>query len=121
MKSSMAKFSLFFLTVLVPYAGITANEPARLQHNPFSRPPSVATVPNRSSLRVDGTVQTLDIRATMVAAKESLVNVAGTILKSGDEIQGYTLLQVFEDHAVFTKAGGRVKIYVNPDRGEESD
>jgi len=102
------------------WSSVGAAEPPRLAYNPFTRPPSVVTMPDRSLVRPDGSTQALDLRATLVAMSDRLANVAGRILRPGDEVQGYTLLKVYEDRAVFTRNGDRLTIYVKPDL-EEND
>ena len=92
-----------------------AAEPPRLSKNPFARPPSAVTMPERPIVRDDGSTQEIDLRATMVGSRDKLANVAGKILRPGDEVQGYKLLLVFEDRAVFARAGNRLTIYVKPD------
>jgi hypothetical protein len=99
--------------LLLP-AGSNATEPQRLLHNPFSRPPSIATVAEHRLLRNADSAQTLHLRATMVSSEDRLANVAGKILRQGDEVQGFTLLRIFEDHAIFVRSGSRVTVFVNP-------
>ncbi len=97
----------------------SAEEPPRLTHNPFARPPSAVEIPARPLIRTDGTTLPLDLRATLVGVNDKLANVAGKVIRPGDDVDGYTLLQVFEDRAVFRKAGNRLTIYVKP--GPEED
>lgn len=107
--------------VVLALSSVTqAQEPPRLSNNPFARPSSEVTVTARPLLRIDGSTQELDLRATLVGSNDKLADVAGKVLRPGDEVQGYTLLQVFEDRAVFAKAGSRLTIYVKTDP-EEND
>ncbi|MDH3613690.1 MAG: hypothetical protein OES10_10455 [Gammaproteobacteria bacterium] len=108
-----------FLLTLCVAAG--AAEPPRLTHNPFTRPPSQVTIPDRLLERPDGSTQELDLRATLVASRDKLANVAGKILRPGDEVHGYTLLQVFEDRAVFTREGNQLTIYVKPNLEQDDE
>ena len=98
-----------------------ATEPPALAHNPFARPPSVVTAPLRSQPQTDGSTQPLDLRATMVGTRDRLANVAGKTLRPGEEVQGYTLVQVFEDRAVFARQGNRLTVYVKPDLEEDDE
>ena len=109
----LATFALTALT--------RAAEPPSLAHNPFARPPSEVAIPARPLLRTDGTTLPLDLRATLVSSNDKLANVAGKVIRPGDEVDGYTLLQVFEDRAVFRKAGNRLTIYVKPDLEEDDE
>ena len=112
---------LLTASLLMLHGPAGALEPPELAHNPFSRPPSEATFEDRPVVRADGKTQDLELRATMVAPNSRLANVAGRTLRPGDEVAGFTLLQVFEDRAVFTKGGSRLTVYVKPDLEEDDD
>ncbi|MDH3748431.1 MAG: hypothetical protein OER97_09505 [Gammaproteobacteria bacterium] len=101
-------------------SGVHATEPTRLAHNPFTRPSSEVTRDVSPTPRADGSTPELDLRATLVAYKDRLANVGGRILRPGDEVHGYTLLQVFEDRAVFSIESRQLTIYVKPEP-EEGD
>jgi hypothetical protein len=102
------------LAILLSTAGIQAKEPPSIAHNPFSRPPSTLIPDTRQQVLADGSIQPLDLRATMVSANASLANVAGRILRPGDKAQGYVLLKVFEDRAIFVREGQQLTVYVKP-------
>lgn len=106
---------------LLSATSLYAKDPAPLLNNPFTRPPSVVTVEPRMSLAADGSIQVIDLRATMVVANKGLANVGGRILRPGDDAQGYTLLRVFEDRAIFSRAGKRLTVYVKPELVEDDD
>ena len=99
-----------------------AVEPQRLQHNPFSRPPSERTIAE-SDVGPDTAsgAPAFDLRATMVAANDRLANIGGRILRPGDDVHGYSLLQVFEDRAVFEREGKELTVYVKPKRMEDDE
>ena len=99
-----------------------ATEPPTLAHNPFSRPPSAATFDDADvALEFDGTGPALKLLATMIGSNNRLANVAGRVLRPGDEVQGHSLLQVFEDRAVFLREGRRLTIYVKPELEEDDE
>lgn len=99
-----------------------AAEPLDLAHNPFARPPSELTRPQLAAYtNSDGSTQVLDLRATMVGTRDRLANVGGRVLRAGDEIQGYELLKVYEDRAVFSRQGKQEIIYVKPDPVENDE
>lgn len=102
-------------------AAIAADQ-QELRHNPFTRPPSERTVSefDRATF-TDGIVQPLDLRATMVGTLSRFANVGGRILRPGDEFQGYTLVKVYEDRAVFSRQGKQETIYVKPDPVESDE
>jgi len=108
------------LTVLLD-ADTLASEPQDLANNPFARPPSEVSGEMRNPVQADGTVAPLDLRATMVGTADKLANVGGRVVRPGDEIEGYTLLQVFEDHAIFERDSNRLAIYVKPHLVEDDE
>lgn len=102
------------LILLIISSSPNAAEPPPIVHNPFSRPPSDVQIASPKQTLADGSIQALDLRATMVTATSGLANVSGRILRPGDESQGYVLLKVFEDRAIFIREGQRLTIYVKP-------
>jgi len=108
------------LTMLLD-AEPSASEPQNLANNPFARPPSEVRMEMRNPVQADGTVAPLDLRATMVGTTDKLANVGGRVVRPGDEIQGYTLLQVFEDHAIFVRDSNRLAVYVKPHLVEDDE
>lgn len=99
-----------------------ADEPPILVHNPFSRPPSeVPRVRDSIIERVDGDGATLDLQATMIGGMSRLANVAGRILKPGDEIEGYELIAVYEQYAVFRRNNEMMTVYVKPQLAEDDE
>jgi hypothetical protein len=46
----------------------------------------------------------------MVAGKASLITVDGTIVKVGEEIEGFRLMTVKEGKAIFLKDGQRIEL-----------
>lgn len=121
MNSVIPATILFAIAAMLWSPTGNAAEPPALENNPFSRPPSAVTIPARRAERLDGPVQELDLRATIVTTRSRLANVAGRTLRPGEEVQGYTLVQVFEDRAVFAGHGKQLTIYVKPDADEDDD
>ena len=99
-----------------------ASEPPELKNNPFSRPPSERTASfSREDDATEGSSPTPELQATMVASQSRLANVDGRIVRPGDEVQGYTLLHVHDDHAIFVRNGKRLTVYVKPDLVEDDE
>ena len=93
-----------------------AEDPPALVHNPFARPPSEVTREDRNFFVSSGNdAPTLQLNATLVGTGYKLANVAGRIMRPGDEVDGFRLLEVYEDHAVFLRAGSKQAIYVKPE------
>lgn len=104
--------------VLLPTGFLLADTDERapaLQHNPFSRPPSevLQRMPTESG-RDSGTNSMPLLQATMIGSVNKLANVGGRILKRGDEVQGYVLVAIHEQFAVFRKNGEDITVYVKP-------
>lgn len=116
-----SKFGALAAASLLQFATADATEQPELAHNPFVRPPSQVVAPIRSLMRTDGSTQEIDLQATLVASKDKLANVAGKILRPGDEVQGYTLVRVYEDRAIFAREGNRLTIYVKPDLQKDDE
>ena len=92
-----------------------AAEPPPLRHNPFSRPPSVVLRAEAApEFGDDIPLSVLELKATMVSSGDRLANVGGRILRPGDEFQGYRLLQVYENRAVFARDDDRLTLFVKP-------
>lgn len=101
---------------------LVAGEPPPLAHNPFSRPPSQEKDYDLGIVQNDdGSGATLALRATMVGPARRLANVAGRVLTAGDEIEGYRLVAIHEDYAVFEKGSKAMIVYVKPQPEEDND
>ena len=107
---------------LMVSAQALASEPPELQHNPFARPSSeVIAVRSPDATDNPAADSTLDLRATMVGTTGRLANVAGRILRQGDEVNGFVLQHIHEDHAIFVRNGKRRTVYVKPDQVEDDE
>jgi hypothetical protein len=82
-----------------------------LQHDPFARPMLGAMPANASaataSRRAPALRPKLNLQAVLVAGPNSIANVDGVMLRVGDAIQGYRLVEVEHRSAVFEKNGDR--------------
>ena len=114
-------FNLAIAVTVLVEGSTSASEAQDLANNPFARPPSEVSRDIRNSVQADGISVPLDLRATMVGTTDKLANVGGRVVRPGDEIQGYTLLQVFEDHAIFVRDSNRLAIYVKPHLVEDDE
>lgn len=123
MKRRRQRYAVFTSVIVLLACGAAADEAApELRHNPFSRPPSERTISARDiGLGSSVVPSAIALQATMVAGSNKLANVGGRILRPGDEIQGYSLQQVFEDRAVFSREGKQLTVYVKPERAAEDD
>ncbi|MEE8427920.1 MAG: hypothetical protein V3S33_00260 [Gammaproteobacteria bacterium] len=93
--------------LVVCTSGVVADETAyMLQSNPFARP-LVEKPEQRGSVQEPepSVLEGLQLRAIMTAGSESLANVGGKIVGIGEEIEGYRLVSVDHERAVFSKHG----------------
>lgn len=105
-----------------PISTSAADGPSALSHNPFSRPSSeVIRVDPRTIVEDGDPAQPLALQATMVGRSSRLANVAGRILKTGDDYQGYRLVAIQERYAVFERDGRELTVYVKPLTAEDDD
>ena len=110
------------VAALLATPGAIADEPPALDHNPFSRPPSERLAVARGpSATVDDVIIEIDLRATMASGSSALANVDGRVIRPGDEIDGYLLLEVLEDRAIFQRGDKRLTVYVKPDLVEDDE
>jgi hypothetical protein len=122
MKTAKINMICLVLSASWPAAVTAADVPPTLAHNPFSRPPSEVSRDAPTLVESDdGSGPTLALHATMVGGASRLANVAGRILKPGDEIQGYLLIAIFEEYAVFRKDGRSLTVYVKPNLAENDE
>ena len=99
-----------------------ANEPPALDHNPFARPPSQEIRTPGPAVSSDaGSRWSLPLLATLVGPSQRYADVGGRILKPGDELEGYLLIDVQEDRARFAKDGREFTVTVRVDETDDDD
>lgn len=110
--------TLLALLALMPAGTLLADakeNPPLLAHNPFSRPPSEAFQRSPSDFGNDNSTSRMpELQATMIGSVNKLANVGGRILKRGDDVQGYVLVAIHEQYAVFHRNGEDIIVYVKP-------
>jgi len=98
------------LVLLTPAWALDSTGGLALRHNPFARPGTAASLPATPS--GTDTAWRPPLRAVVVAGGHSAVLVDGQVLELGDELDGYRLIQVLPDKAIFKKKGRRVELSV---------
>ena len=85
-----------------------------LRINPFLRPNLGPTAPaaTRASGPVRSTAPPSDLRFTLAAGPDSLVNVDGRTLRIGEEINGYRLEAVRADTAIFSNGKEMIELRI---------
>jgi len=112
--------SSLLVLLIAPYAvWVTAGDPdVGLRHDPFGRPDLALMAPASGVQAVEFAAKEWkpQLRAVIVAGKDSMVNVAGTIIPLGGQIDGFRLIAVEERKAVFTKGGAHVELTMGGER-----
>jgi len=97
--------------VLACAPGLARSQADRPQHDLFARPAPAAL--DRFKHDADKPAEPAvrearwnpELRAVMAAGPDSMVNVDGAIVRVGEEIRGYRLVEVRDGEAVFMKGG----------------
>ena len=98
--------------LLLTTASALAEDPQILRFDPFNALPAEAT-PRAGSSR-ERTPWRATLLATLVSGADSSVNLGGEVLRIGESINGYQLLEVRPFEAVFRRAEERVVLSVVP-------
>jgi hypothetical protein len=90
-----------------------------LSRNPFKSPlPKPGGAVAQAS--DDASAETgLALKGIMIIGDQALVDLGGHILAIGEEAEGYTLMSVTEEQAVFLRQGRRVVMNVYEDENED--
>lgn len=107
--------AVFSVAALVIAASAGAYDPrAELRTNPFARPAlsSGAPKPTNATGPVVSTGAPSQLRFTLAAGRDSLVNVDGKTLRLGEEINGYRLDAVRAESAIFTKGAEIIELRI---------
>lgn len=115
--STLSRRVLYLSAGLLCLPGLAEAQADGLKHDPFARPvlvqrpASVGSVPG-NSVKAPGPepIWKPELRAVMVAGPKSIVNVAGALVRIGEQINGYRLVEVREETAVFVKNTKRVTL-----------
>ncbi len=106
----------WMLSILVLPLPLRAVEP--LRHNLFARPSlaALAAVPPAAAAPAPGPEAAWHprLKAVMVAGSASLANIDGTLVKIGEELDGYRLVHVAEGEAVLYRNGQRYLLTMAP-------
>ncbi|MDO8596483.1 MAG: hypothetical protein Q7R45_07650 [Sulfuricaulis sp.] len=102
---------------LVCLTGLAEAQADGLKHDPFvrpvlaPRPASAAPAPaNTVKAPLPEPVWKPELRAIMMAGPKSIVNVEGALVRIGEQIDGYRLVEVHEETAVFVNNNKRVTL-----------
>ena len=128
-----ALFSFGLAAVLAGFPKSSFSQGEKLQHDPFARPALTGLQhasrpgPARNGEPTAAATRRLKLQAVMVAGPKSIANVNGTMVRIGDQIYGYRLVEVHERGAVFEKNKARFVVSIRrdaaraPDTGQDND
>jgi hypothetical protein len=115
--------SLGLFAALGALPQLSLSQPPKLQHDPFARPAlgglQQARQPEpRGNGKPTAVVASPRLRllAVMAAGANSIANVDGVMLRIGDEVHGYKLVEVKERNAVFEKNKTRFNVSISGNR-----
>ncbi len=124
---SRALFSFGLAAVLAGFPKSSFSQGEKLQHDPFARPALAGLQhasrpgPARNGEPTAASTRRLKLQAVMVAGPKSIANVDGTMVRIGDQIYGYRLVEVHERGAVFEKNKTRFAVSIRRDAARAPD
>lgn len=106
---------LHFSAALACLSGLApAQEAAGLKHDPFARPvltgSAAPLLANTTKPPLPEPLWKPELRAIMLAGPKSIVNVSGVLVGIGEQTNGYRLVEVHEETAVFVNHKKRVTL-----------
>jgi len=113
--------------VLAGFPKSSFSQGEKLQHDPFARPALTGLQhaskpgPGRNGEPTTASTRRLKLQAVMVAGPKSIANVNGTMVRIGDEVYGYRLVEVHERGAVFEKNKARFVVSIRRDAAQAPD
>ncbi len=111
-----------------------ADEAQPLRNDPFARPQLAALASKNPATHSSATTRpdaanpearpevpwSPRLKAVLVAGDGSLVNLDGTIVRLGEEVDGYRLVQVQDSEAIFKKAKQRIVLKMGSSAARQS-
>lgn len=109
-----------FWIIAVALVTLAANA-QRLQRDPFQPPQEYTDANAVASGGARPQAIEAKIRGILVAGGQSLVNFGGEIIGPGEEVNGYRLLQVEEERAVFQRGDEIITLSLYPDADDDGN
>ena len=110
MTSSRTVFYILMLTVASGSFAADELPLSSLQYDPFKQPAFLRAPQHTKRSAPVPAKPKLQLRSILQAGNESMVNLNGEILMIGDSYQGYQLVEVNKQSALFIKNGEKIKV-----------
>jgi hypothetical protein len=113
--------SICALVLLFGWSGPGSAAAPALKRDPFEEP---AVIKEQRSVLTGQRISEYgvwkpDLRATMRSSSGAMANIDGKIIKVGEEVAGFLLVDVSERSAIFEKYGKRIVISMDEDDGKD--
>jgi len=110
-----ARWCRYLAAALACLPGLAAAQAVGLKHDPFTRPllappPAPAASAPAYTIKAPEPAWYPELRAIMVAGPDSMVDVGGALVRLGEHINGYRLVEVHDETAVFVNDKKRVTL-----------
>ena len=99
---------------LLATSAVTADmKTVTLRTNPFLQPVILSEGQNDGTNTEDSVIAEMELRATMVAGRQSQANIGGVIIGLGEVVNGYRLDEVHARHVVLDRDGTRKELRID--------
>ena len=114
-----------FLSAIIVFSALAGETENVITRDPFVHPdlekrkPITVAIKRGKSTRelIIDEAANLELRATIRTGNWSMANINGTMLKQGEEIEGFTVLRIGEVEAVLRKKGVEVILVMKTSEG----
>lgn len=122
----MRKSVLYFLACLCSFCVLGSEyvQTIRVLHDPFQRPAisqKSMAVPETAKTPVQPPAWIPQLKATLLAGRNSMANVDGKVIKLGETINGYKLIKVGERSAVLVKNKQHKQITIDDETNKQNE
>ena len=117
----MSVFTKLQTIVSISLLSIALTHANDLRRDPFQPPASIDMPATETSSQPAVSNSPLKIRGIMRSGDQALVNLGGDIIAPGEESNGYLLLVVAEDHAIFQRGEELVTLYLYSENENETE
>jgi hypothetical protein len=115
---SLAAFSVHAneVSITETHSAIPKKVHSTLKHDPFQLPAFAREANSSAMMSVSASGDELELRGILLSKNNPMVNINGEILKIGDVIDGYKLLDINAQQAVFEKQKNRITLQLKDNK-----